>query len=189
MKTILCFIYEGFADFEIILTCSILNETDDYEVIYIAYDKSPVISAGGIKIVPNKTVSEITQTKNIAGIIIPGGSLRILKPEFEELVRKLNIEEKVIAAICAGPEFLAKMGILNGKNYTTSKEAQQYEESNLIDPFPRDTFIDARMIQDGNIITAKGFAFTDFAIQIWDWFNLYEYDSEKEECKKLYTPI
>ncbi len=80
------------------------------------------------------------------------------------------------------------MGILKGKKYTTSKESKQYEENNEVDPFPRDTYIDARLIQDGNIITAKGYAFTDFALQIWDWFNLYEYDAEKEEYKNQFTP-
>jgi len=30
--------------------------------------------------------------------------------------------------------------------------------------------------------------FADFALQIWDWFNLYEYDAEKEEYKKQFTP-
>lgn len=189
MKTILCFIYDGFADFETVLVCSYINEVEDYKVIYIAYDRSPVRSAGGLTIMPDKTVSEISLTKDIDGILIPGGGLRILKPELEELVKKLNNEKKLIAAICAGPEFLAKMGILKGIKYTTSRESKQYEENNEVDPFPRDTYVDARVIQDGNIITAKGYAFTDFALQIWDWFNLYEYDAEKEEYKNQFTPI
>lgn len=57
MKTILCFIYDGFADFETVLVCSYINEVEDYRVIYIAYDKSPVRSAGGLTIMPDKAVS------------------------------------------------------------------------------------------------------------------------------------
>ncbi len=112
MNEVLCFLYNGFADFETVLTCSALNEEEDYKVTYIAYEKTPVCSSGGLKINPDKTVSEIDGLENIAGLIIPGGGTRIHKPELEKLIKDLNEEKKLIAAICAGPEYLAKSGIL-----------------------------------------------------------------------------
>ena len=188
MKEVLCFIYDGFADFETVLTCSALNEEDNYKVIYIAYETTPVCSSGGLKINPDKTVSEIDDIKDIEGLIIPGGGTRILKPELENLIKRLNEEKKLLAAICAGPEFLAKTGILNGKQYTTSAAPQSYEEKNETDPFPRNSYVETRIIQDGNIITAQGYAFTDFALKIWDWYNLYDNETEKEDLRKNYTP-
>ena len=188
MKEVLCFIYDGFADFETVLTCSPLNEDGNYKVTYIAYEKTPVYSSGGLKINPDKKVSEINSLKDIEGLIIPGGGTRILKPELEKLIKQLNEEKKLLAAICAGPEFLALSGILKSKKYTTSREPQSYEEINEKDPFPRDTYVETRVIQDGNIITAKGFAFTDFALKIWDWFDLYENAEEKDVLKKQFTP-
>ncbi|MBY9014072.1 MAG: DJ-1/PfpI family protein [Candidatus Lokiarchaeota archaeon] len=188
MKEVLCFIYDGFADFETVLTCSALNEHDNYRVTYIAYEKTPVYSSGGLKINPDKTVSEIDGIKDVEGLIIPGGGTRILKPELEKLIKRLNEEKKLLAAICAGPEFLAKTGILNGKKYTASAEPQSYEEKNETDPFPRDSYVETRVIQDGNIITAKGHAFTDFALKIWDWYNLYDNEKEKEDLRKDFTP-
>ncbi|MHA2088755.1 MAG: DJ-1/PfpI family protein, partial [Promethearchaeota archaeon] len=161
MKKILCFIYEGFVDFETVLACSGLSGMEDYELVYIAYEKSPVISSGGLSIIPDSKVSEITNTRDIEGLIIPGGSERILKPELEKLIKQLNEENKLIAAICAGPEFLAKAGVLNGKKHTTSQTPQVYEENNEVDPFPRETYMETRIIQDGNIITAQGYAFVD----------------------------
>ena len=95
----------------------------------------------------------------------------------------------MIAAICAGPEFLAKAGILKGKRYTTSETPQDYEENNKSDPFPRETYEEARIVQDGNILTAQGHAFIDFAFKIWDWFNAYEEDGEREELEALFTQI
>jgi len=188
MKEVLCFIYDGFADFETVLTCSALNEDDNYKVTYVAYEKTIVYSSGGLKINPDKKVSEIDGIKDIEGLIIPGGGTRILKPELEKLIKRVNEEKKLIAAICAGPEFLAKSGILKGIKYTTSREPQSYEEINETDPFPRDSYIETRVIQDGNIITAKGYAFTDFALKIWDWYDLYENEEEKEQLKKEFTP-
>jgi len=144
MKEVLCFIYDGFADFETVLTCSVLNEDDNYKVIYIAYEKTPVYSSGGLKIIPDKRVSEISDINDIEGLIIPGGGTRIFKPELGKLVNLLNEEKKLIAAICAGPEFLAKSGVLNDKKYTTSAEPQAYKEKNEVDPFPRETYVKTR---------------------------------------------
>ncbi|NVM16628.1 MAG: DJ-1/PfpI family protein [Candidatus Lokiarchaeota archaeon] len=188
MKEVLCFIYDGFADFETVLTCSALNEATKYKVTYIAYEKTPVCSTGGLKITPDKIVSEIDILKDVEGLIIPGGGTRVFKPELENLIKRLNEEKKLLAAICAGPEFLAKTGILNGKKYTTTAEPQSYEEKNEPDPFPRDSYVDLRVIQDGNIITAKGTAFTDFALKIWDWYDLYENEKEKDDLRKEFTP-
>ncbi|MFX0023993.1 MAG: DJ-1/PfpI family protein [Candidatus Hermodarchaeota archaeon] len=188
MKKILCFIYDGFADFETVLTCSVINEAEDYKIIYIAYDNELIYSSGGLKIIPDMKVSEVSDLKDIEGLIIPGGGTRIFKPELKDLVKRLNAKKKLLAAICAGPEFLAKSGVLNGKKYTTTKEPQSYEEENEEDPFPRETYVETRAIRDGNIITAKGYAFSDFALKIWDWFNLYDNDQEKEDLKIQYTP-
>jgi putative intracellular protease/amidase len=188
MNEVLCFIYDGFADFETVLTCSALNEEENYKVTYIAYEKTPVYSSGGLRINPDKLVSEIDGLKNIEGLIIPGGGTRIFKPELERLIKQVNEEKKLLAAICAGPEFLAKSGVLKGKKYTTTRLPESYEEENIEDPFPRETYVETRLIQDGNIITAKGHAFTDFALKIWDWYNLYENEEEKEQLRKEFTP-
>ena len=83
----------------------------------------------------------------------------------------------------------AKMGLLNKIKYTTSEEPKLYEERNEIDPFPRENFVDTRVIRVDNILTAKGHAFIDFALEIWDWYDLYEYESEREETKQLFTPL
>jgi len=146
MKIILCFIYDGFADFETVLSCTGLSGTEDYEVVYIAYEQTPVISSGGMRIVPDKIVSDISQTNDIDGLIIP-------------------------------------------RKYTTSQEPKDYKDKNELDPFPRETYVDTRIVQDGNIITAKGFAFIDFALKIWDWYNAYEYVGEREELKAQFTQI
>ncbi|MFW9782241.1 MAG: DJ-1/PfpI family protein [Candidatus Heimdallarchaeota archaeon] len=188
MKNVLCYIYEKFVDFETVFTCSYLNEMEDYNLVYIAYDKAPIISSGGLKIIPDKTVSEISDGEDIYGLLIPGGSIREFKPELMSLIQKLNGEKKLIAAICAAPEFLAKSGILNDKKYTTSLLPEYYEEKKEIDPFPRDNYIESRIVKDSNLITAKGHAFVDFALEIWDYFGLYENKDEIEQDKLLLTP-
>jgi len=189
MKTILCFLYESFVAFEATLACYYINLETDFQVKYIGYEKTPIKSSGGISVRIDKTVEEITSTKDIEGIIIPGGNDRILKPELELLIKKLHEDKKMIAAICAGPEFLAKCGILDGRKYTTTVKPSEYVEKKEEDPFPRETYVETRMIRDGNIITAKIGAFVDFALEIWDFLNLYEYEGEREESRLMFTPI
>ena len=188
MKTLLCFLYDTFVEFEVSLVCYNINLEDDLQVTYIGYD-SPIKSSGGISVKVDKTVEEITSTKDIEGIIIPGGFERVLKPELEILIKKLHEEKKLIAAICAGPEFLAKSGILKGRKFTTTVPPSEYVEKKEKDPFPRETYVDTRMIRDENIITAKGTAFVDFALEVWDYLKMYKYKSEREESRVMFTPV
>lgn len=53
-----------------------------------------------------------------------------------------------------------------------------------MDPFPRENFILERVVRDGNIIIAQGIAFIDFAIEICDWFNLFENKEEKDNFSR-----
>ncbi len=188
MKTVLCFLYETFVEFEMSLACYYINFEKDFQVTYIGYEKTLIKSAGGISVKIDKTVGEIASLKDIEGLIIPGGSDRILKPELELLIKKLHEEKKLVAAICAGPEFLAKSGILNGRKYTTTVPPSEYVEKKEEDPFPRETYVETRMIRDENIITAKMVAFVDFALEIWDFLHLYEYEGEREESRVMFTP-
>jgi len=188
MKNILCFLYDGFVDFEIILACTEINLDENHQVTYIAYNKTPIKSSAGLKIIPDKTVAEISSIAEFDGLIIPGGFIRDLNPKLEQLIHKFNEKKKLIAAICGGPEFLAKAGILEGRKYACSMFPEYYAEKNEPDPFPRDTYIETRLIQDGNLITARGNAFVDFALEIWDWFDLFENENEKKECKTEFTP-
>ena len=48
----------------------------------------------------------------------------------------------------------------------------------------RENFLEKRVVRDRNIITAQGIAFVDFAIEICDWFNLFENQKEKESFVK-----
>ena len=188
MKKVLCFLYDTYVDFEIALACYYVNEDANYEMAYISYDANVVLSRAGMKVKPDFTIEETIKLNDIEGLIIPGGHERPFKPELKELIVKLNNHNKLLAAICAGPEFLAKSNVLKTKKYTTTITPEEYKEISEIDPFPRKNYIEKRMVRDGNIITAKGSVFIDFALEIFEWYNLYEYDSEREEAKLMWTP-
>lgn len=186
MGKILCFVYESMADFEITLTCHMLGWNPDKEFISIGYKKAPISASSNLQYMPEMTVKEAISLDDVDALIIPGGFERTCTAELIELIQKLYKEKKLICAICAAPEFLAKAGILDNHSYTTTLDEDYFKENGLKDPFPRQNYLDKKVVRHENIITAKGRSFIDFGIEILDYFNMFENDSEKNMLSMSY---
>lgn len=188
MGGILCFIYEGMVDFEMTLACHLI----DKEIVPIAYEIKIIKSKSGMGYYPMATVKEALEYTDVDGLIIPGGHNDEQKNELTELINKLNSQGKLLAAICAGPQYLARAGILEGRKYTTTLTEdglKKYFPKVLKDPFPRDTFINENVVRDTNIITAVGNAFVDFSIEILDYFGNFKDEKEKKEYASHYKGL
>ena len=188
MGKILVFIFEEMTDYEITFITHLLGADANKEVITVSYEDRIIKGRSGFLYKPLKLVSEVL-VESVDGLIIPGGWFGDLRPELIALIKKLSLEGKLISAICgAGTVFLAKSGILNDVKYTTpivqwtEKHSEVFGEQ---DPFTRENFVQGRVVRDKNIITAQGVAFIDFAIEICDWFNLFENQSEKDNFIKI----
>jgi putative intracellular protease/amidase len=94
-----------------------------------------------------------------------------------------------VSAICAGPQYLAKAGILDNHKFTTTLTVEYFESQGKKDFFPRHNYLKQNLVRDGNVITAVGNAFVDFAIEIGDWFKLFENQQEKEETLKHFKAL
>ncbi len=182
MGKVLVFIFDGMTDYETTLISHLLCADAGKEVIPIAYDDKLIKGRSGFLYKPEKLISDILD-EDVEGLIISGGWFKNINPEFIELINKLNSEGKLIGGICgAGTLALAKAGVLDNVKYTTpivewnEKYVYKYGEE---DPFPRENFVVDRVVRDGNIITAQGVAFIDFAVEICDWFNLFENEEDK----------
>lgn len=96
-------------------------------------------------------------------LIIPGGP-HYKKIENNESVKtvieKVVKDEKVVAAICAAPTILGKMGLLEGKNYTCFKELNENFGG---------TYHYEYTVTDGNLITGiSAAAAIEFAFAIME---------------------
>lgn len=187
MGKILVFIYDEMADFEITFVTHLLGADVGKEIVTIAYEDKLIKSKSGIIYKPARLIKDIL-AEEVEGLIIPGGWNGEIRPELIELIQSINEKGKLLGAICAGPRFLAKAGVLGNVKYTTSitewteKHVEQFKES---DPFPRENFVFERVIRDGNIITAQGMAFIDFATEICDWFGLFDDEEDKNGFSKI----
>lgn len=186
MKKTLCFLYDTMADFEVTLACDLMAGFGDKEVISIAYDKAPKEGMSKLKYVADMTVKEAMDLEDVECLIIPGGMERILKDDFKELIQKLDKEGKLICAICAAPVYLAEAGILENHKYTTTLNEEYFKTNGIKDYFPWNNYVEERVVKDGNIITAKGRAFVDFAAEIIGVFGAYDDEDDKADFLKSY---
>ncbi|UYP45073.1 hypothetical protein NEF87_001358 [Candidatus Lokiarchaeum ossiferum] len=182
-RNIYVLLYDRFADFEIVLATLLLKREN---LVYFGFNKLEFESETKLKVKADKLLSELNP--DLCDLfIIPGGEPKLLikDPEQREYVKALNHilttlnqKKKKIAAICGGPTFLANSGILDGKKCTGSIQ----EDEKVF--FKNTLFEEVDLIRDGNILTAQGQAFTDFAIEVGKLINFFEKEEDATDTLK-----
>jgi 4-methyl-5(b-hydroxyethyl)-thiazole monophosphate biosynthesis len=187
MGKILCFFSETMADFEITLLFHKINTASNYEIVTVGYDTHPIVSESGLTYLPDQPISQVLDKTDIDALIIPGGPISPQKEELTQLIQKLDREKKLLAAICNGPQYLGRAGVLKHHPFTTSNAQEKIKKLNIVDPFPWENYLDQRVVQDQHIITAKGRAFVDFTFAVFDYLGIYA--NKKTEQQQLYADI
>ena len=190
MGKIVVFLFDGITDYEITFVTHLLKADAGMDVITVSYDGSFITGKSGLTYKVDKQLKDI-DISEVDGLIIGGGWYGEFREEMYNLITHLNSSNKLLAGICgAGTYFLAKTGVLENVRYTTPITKWTDKHIGCFgnkDPFPRDNYIDERVVKDKNVITAIGPAFVEFGIKICDWFNLFKDDIEKEEFARLYS--
>ncbi|MNI56048.1 transcriptional activator FtrA [compost metagenome] len=187
MGIVMCLISEEFADFEITLVLHKLRNAGGRQICSVTAADGPVTSESGLTYMPDLTIAEVMELEDIEGLIIPGGPIRNQPDGLTELIRKLDREKRLLAAICNGPQYLGRAGILDQRKFTTSCSAERIRKLGVQDPFPRWNDQQLRVVRDGHIITAHGRAFVDFSFAIFDYLAVYQ--GREEEQELLYKEI
>jgi putative intracellular protease/amidase len=190
MKELLVYVYDTCVVTEVSLLMWWVNSEDEYTVRTISEDLKPVKSLEGFILKPETKIEDIKSTDNIVGLVFPGGISISLSESLGALINKLYEKEKILGAICAGPTFLAYAGVLKDKIYTTTRTADRFKELEVLDPFDWDNKQpeDIRVVRDGNIVTATGIAYADFADAIFDALGLYRGDDDRKTILSDFTP-
>ncbi|WP_353095945.1 DJ-1 family glyoxalase III [Tissierella praeacuta] len=178
MKKAILFLAEGFEEVEALTVVDYLRRMDvDVHIVSITKEYK-VKGAHNIVVLADKTIDDIKDIESYDAVIIPGGlpgatNLRD-NNKVIDIVKKINNDGKLAAAICAGPIVLEKAGIIKEKKVTSYPGF----EGDLKDG----VYIEQDVVRDGNIITARGPALAvNFAIEIVKYL-LGE--KEAEELKK-----
>lgn len=190
-STVYLYVFNTMADWEIGYLSAELNSGRYYKkglsplkIVTIGIDKNPVITMGGIKILPDIEYNECV-IEDAAALILPGGNTwtepihnPILK-KAEEFLQK----DVIVGAICGATMGLAESGMLNERWHTSND--LEFLKMTCPNYAGEKYYKQEPAVTDGNLITASGIAPLEFTVHVLkkldlfslqtldSWYNLY----------------
>lgn len=162
MGTVYAFFADGFEEIEAFTAIDVLRRAGlDVEIVSVTSDEI-VIGAHDISVLCDKNFGNC-DFSDAELLLLPGGMPGAATLDKHEGLRKLILDfagkNKPIAAICAAPMVLGKLGLLKGRKATCYPSFEQYLDGAEC--------IDTDVVKDGHIITGRGpGAAMEFALQI-----------------------
>lgn len=151
MKKVFIFLADGFEEIEAIAPIDILRRAEVNVVTVSISNTKTVEGAHGVQVLADKLFSEVDFSTSDM-LILPGGGVGTenlgAHTELNQLLTKQFNDGKPLAAICAAPSVLGKLGILSGK------EAICYP--GFEDKLSGATVSEKSVVKDGTVITGKG---------------------------------
>lgn len=151
MKKAIVFLANGFEEMEALGTVDILRR-GGIEVTTVSITADPVvIGAHNIPVTADRTLDDVVYNDADA-LILPGGMPGASNLNESETVREVLLQQyregRIVAAICAAPMVLGKLGLLKDRNATCYPGF----ESQLIGAHVTGEAVEV----SGNVITGKG---------------------------------
>lgn len=141
------FLDNGFEEIEALTTVDLLRRANIELTTVSMTGKQQVTGAHRITVHADKQFAEC-DFADAEMLILPGGPTHLENHEnLCALLKKHNSEDKLIAAICAAPSVLGRLGILDGKQATCYPGFENYLG---------ESYIGGLVVESKNVITAKG---------------------------------
>lgn len=175
-QTVHLFVFDTLADWEPGLAIAGLNnpayqaQPGRYRVATVGVSRAPVVTVGGVTILPDLALDELTP-EHSAMLILPGGGGwdQGKNTEVIDLTKRFLTANLPVAAICGATSGLARAGILDDVRHTSNAReylaATGYQGAAL--------YQDQPAVTDGNVITARSTAPIEFAYQIFKKLDVY----------------
>lgn len=178
MKKAAVLMDDGFEELEAMGSIALLRRAGIDLDLVSAANKKEATGRFGVTYSPAIPMDEYDFTEADA-LILPGGphwSKLESNPKVREQIEKFNADEdKILAAICASPTILGRMGLLKGKDYTCFTSMNEDFGGNYKEDYA---------VTDGNLITGKSAAASiDFA------FAIIEKLLGKDKCEEVKESI
>jgi putative intracellular protease/amidase len=173
-KGIYLLVVDGFADWEPAHAVAELRRTGQYRVETIGLTRDPVVSMGGIHVLPSMAIADV-DGDDVAAFIIPGGDrweTSTVEPEIRDLLNRLDTQGVPIAAICGATVAIARTGLLRGRRHTSN--GLDYLRAQVPDYSEAENYVDAPAVRDHGLITASGLNDVEFARELFEELGVFE---------------
>jgi protein deglycase len=163
-------LYPQFSEYELSVALSILMQGNK-PIVTVGLNKKPIKGESGLSCLVDATVDEINFTE-FDSLLLPGCMdimTLIDDPKLFEFIKQVDSNDTIIASISSSPFLLAKAGVLRGKKFTVGLTVEAIEKLGV---FEKENYSEDVVVQDGNIITARGRGFIRFGITLGKALNL-----------------
>lgn len=152
MSRVCVFLADGFEEVEALTVVDLLRRAEINVTMVSVSDSLQVRGRSNIAVIADELWDDAKPAKSDM-LILPGGMPGVTYLEEHEGLRDLLVkfaeEGKEVAAICAAPTILGKLGILKGKKATVYPGAEVMLKG-------ADVVLDKEVVTDGNITTSRG---------------------------------
>jgi len=175
-RNVFLFVFDTMADWETSFAIAGIHNPryqqrpGDYRVVTVGNTRKPITTMGGLRIIPDTTLSEINP-KNAAMLILPGGETweDCSNMSAIDSARQFFFEGVPIAAICGATFALARAGMLDDFHHTSNCRDYLVASGYRGEKF----YCDVPSVSDEGVITASGLAPLEFAREIFKALDLY----------------
>ena len=152
---------------------SLRNRVEDarFRVVTVGLTRAPVITMGGLQIVPELALDRLTP-QNSAMLVLPGGQTwgEPATEPFVQAAREFLDAGVPVAAVCGATYGLAAAGLLDERRHTSNDPgflaSSGYGGA--------DHYINAPAVIDGDLVTATGVAPVHFARAVFERLNAHD---------------
>ncbi len=140
------------------------EEPSPFEVLLVTERNEPVITMGGMKVIPHHTFENCPQFDIL---VVPGGwgtRKELNNPLMLNWLRTRAAEVETLTSVCTGSMLLGYAGLLNGLHATTHWRSLDW----MHESFPSVTVeYDKHFVEDGRVLTSAGIsAGIDMALKV-----------------------
>ncbi len=130
-------------------------EPSPFEVLLIAEKNAPVVTSGGMQVMPHHTFAGCPR---LDILVVPGGwgtRRELHNPAMLNWLRLRAPEVETLTAVCTGAMLLGAAGLLDGRRATTHWRSLDW----MRESFPAVTVdYDQHVVEDGPVLTSAGIA-------------------------------
>jgi transcriptional regulator GlxA family with amidase domain len=140
------------------------EEPSPFEVLLVAEQAGPVVTTGGLKVMPDHTLESCPR---LDILVVPGGwgtRQEIKNAQLLAWIEARGKEVETLTSVCTGSMLLGQAGLLDGRHATTHWRSLPW----MRDSFPGVTVEEKlHVVEDGNVLTSAGIsAGIDMALRV-----------------------